>query len=1000
MPIGDLFGLLRKRQTTPDKYLASSVNVVGAGQHGAKRPDFSQQRGISSFRSWVYAAASINANAVAATPLRLYSMKDEIGSVSSRSVSRNRKAYLFGDAPGDQRPSTSVLRKSAMYGDDMREIVDHPILDLLNSANPYLNGFDLSVLRVLYGELTGNAYLHPVIDDASGVPIELWPLAPQHVEVIPDEDTFIRGYVYGVDSQRKQIFEPDEVIHFRRPNPGNLFYGMGKVEAAFGVIASNEALHQMDLSTFQNSARPDYAVVVKGTPTGDQLDRFQQQVEQRLRGTRKDGNFITVTGDVQFTPLNFPPKDIAGREEIVEEIAAVFGVPVSMLKANDPNLASATSGFAQWREGTVLPLVRMDEQELNQRLLGMFGLGEEYCLAYDNPVPSDLAFELQERQTAVAGGWRTPNEARLEEGREAIENEFADQLLVNGQPLGGAAQMGGGFLSMDEPEQEPKMEEPEMDVAFASSLIESLRSRTLSKYSVVKMLQGCGFSRAVAERMVEAEEKEIEKIHSMPGEPFRDCVERGVEVITAEGYDYDEAISMAEDQCSDKSCGCGTKTIEDIDVRWSLSPCGDDQYKCETKAIDDVDLQPTEEMAELAERGLRLREEHGRGGTEVGVARARDISNRSNLSPETISRMSSFFARHRVDLDAPAADPGHDEYPSAGVVAWLLWGGDPANPDEAGAAWADRKVVEIEGETEKVYEWPKSVRKYRLGIEGLPSDFARVKAEDGEPSADEDIREGEQKTPAMAIASTVSGGLAEVQKTLIAAIESGEIASIPGKASGSSRAAEIRKILKTLSGLEGKILDDLVASISKAAAGGGSAGIARVNELLSGAGSGRVGSQAVSEALAKAIQKRAGMIAKAVVQDTVKRFVGSLDLTFSIQGEVARLQSLGDLSPSRAETIARTESANAYHEGQIDAWKESGAVREKHFLKAPGACPFCVAVEKRYGERAKALPVDAPMVRGGETITANGKTLTPKFDSPGIVHPNCRCDFIPVIEGL
>jgi len=955
MPIGDLFGLLRKRQTTPEKYLASSVNVVGAGQHGAKRPDFSQQRGITSFRSWVYAAASINANAVAATPLRLYSAKDEIGRVSSRAVSRNRKAYLFGDAPGDQRPSTSVLRKAAMYGDEMREVVDHPILDLLNSANPYLNGFDLSVLRVLYGELTGNAYLHPVIDEATGVPIELWPLAPQHVEVIPDEDTFLRGYVYGVDAQHKQIFEPDEVIHFRRPNPGNLFYGMGKVEAAFGVIASNEALHQMDLSTFQNSARPDYAVVVKGTPTGDQLDRFQQQVEQRLRGTRKDGNFITVTGDVQFTPLNFPPKDIAGREEIVEEIAAVFGVPVSMLKANDPNLASAQTGFAQWREGTVLPLVRMDEQELNQRLLGMFGLDDDYCLAYDNPVPSDMAFDLQERQTAVSGGWRTPNEARLEEGREPIENEFADQLLIGGQPLGGAPPMGGGMLAIDEPEQVSMIEPPETDVAFASSLLESLRSRTLSQYSVVKMLQGCGFSRAVAERMVEAEEKAAEKIVS---------------------------------SCGDESCGC------------------------ETKAIDDVDLKPTEEMAELAERGLRLRKEHGRGGTEVGVARARDISNRSNLSPETISRMSSFFARHRVDLDAPAADPGHDEYPSAGVVAWLLWGGDPANPDEAGAAWADRKVAEIEGETEKVvekettkqaekvYEWPKSVRKYRLDIEGLPSDFARVKAEQGEPSADEDIREDEKKTPAMEISSTVSGGLAEVQKTLIAAIESGEIASVPGKAAGGSRATEIRKILKTLSGLEGKILDDLVASISKAAAGGGSAGMARVNELLSGAGSGRVGSPAVSEALAKAVQKRAGLIAKAVVQDTVKRFVGSLDLTFSIQGEVARLQSLGDLSPSRAETIARTESANAYHEGQIDAWKESGAVREKHFLKAPGACPFCDAVEKRYGERAKALAVDAPMVRGGETITANGKTLTPKFDSPGIVHPNCRCDFIPVIEGL
>ena len=63
--------------------------------------------------------------------------------------------------------------------------------------------------------------------------------------------------------------------------------------------------------------------------------------------------------------------------------------------------------------------------------------------------------------------------------------------------------------------------------------------------------------------------------------------------------------------------------------------------------------------------------------------------------------MASFFSRHRVDLDAPAADPSHEDYPSAGVVAWMLWGGDPANPDEAGAAWAERKLEEIEGQREK-----------------------------------------------------------------------------------------------------------------------------------------------------------------------------------------------------------------------------------------------------------------------------------------------------------
>ena len=73
---------------------------------------------------------------------------------------------------------------------------------------------------------------------------------------------------------------------------------MGKVEAAFGAVLSNEAVHQMDLSTFANSARPDYAVVVKGTPTGDQLDRFQQQVEERLKGTRKYATSSRCRGPV------------------------------------------------------------------------------------------------------------------------------------------------------------------------------------------------------------------------------------------------------------------------------------------------------------------------------------------------------------------------------------------------------------------------------------------------------------------------------------------------------------------------------------------------------------------------------------------------------------------------------------------------------------------------------------------------------------------------------
>jgi hypothetical protein len=102
-----------------------------------------------------------------------------------------------------------------------------------------------------------------------------------------------------------------------------------------------------------------------------------------------------------------------------------------------------------------------------------------------------------------------------------------------------------------------------------------------------------------------------------------------------------------------------------------------------------VDLEPTQEMAAEAERGLAWRDEYNRGGTEVGVARARDIANRRNLSPDTIGRMVSYFARHEVDKTGAGFQQGEPGYPSAGRIAWALWGGD------AGRAWAERKQAEL-----------------------------------------------------------------------------------------------------------------------------------------------------------------------------------------------------------------------------------------------------------------------------------------------------------------
>lgn len=105
---------------------------------------------------------------------------------------------------------------------------------------------------------------------------------------------------------------------------------------------------------------------------------------------------------------------------------------------------------------------------------------------------------------------------------------------------------------------------------------------------------------------------------------------------------------------------------------------------------EDIDLKPTASMAEEAERGLAWREEFGRGGTPVGVARARQLKNRQELSPDTVRRMVSYFARHEVDKQGEGFSAGEDGYPSAGRIAWALWGGD------VGQSWANAKDAQMD----------------------------------------------------------------------------------------------------------------------------------------------------------------------------------------------------------------------------------------------------------------------------------------------------------------
>ncbi len=113
-----------------------------------------------------------------------------------------------------------------------------------------------------------------------------------------------------------------------------------------------------------------------------------------------------------------------------------------------------------------------------------------------------------------------------------------------------------------------------------------------------------------------------------------------------------------------------------------------------------INQEPPAYMRASARRGLEYYAD-GQGGdglVERTIREARLMAD-GQVSDDKWIRIAAWIARHMNDLDAPDADPDSDGYPSAGVVAHLLWGSGPSKARaRAAMAYAEQVVERIRAE--------------------------------------------------------------------------------------------------------------------------------------------------------------------------------------------------------------------------------------------------------------------------------------------------------------
>jgi HK97 family phage portal protein len=159
---------------------------------------------------------------------------------------------------------------------------------------------------------------------------------------------------------------------------------------------------------------------------------------------------------------------------------------------------------------------------------------------------------------------------------------------------------------------------------------------------------------------------------------------------------------------------------------------------------------------------------------------------------------------------------------------------------------------------------------------------------------------------------------------------------------------------------------------------------------------------ASSPAVANALEKRQGQI-KSIITTTEKELRKTLtDGITSGESRSALIKRVRDGFDARfkADRVVRTETIWAHNEGTVIAWEQSGVVTAKKWdtVEDDRSCPYCLHMD------GKVLDLSSSYFEKGDSLTVkddNGNDITLKANYEDIkhppLHPNCRCQLIPIL---
>ncbi len=339
----------------------------------------------------------------------------------------------------------------------VEEVTTHPLLDLFQSVNPVHNSFDLWELTTLYQEVHGSAYWYLCFEGPLGTPSEIWIMPSQNMtpKRKPNSKNLVDYYEYRTGTA-SQEFKPDEIIHFRYPDPRDPYTsGLSPLRACFEQVALASDYTAFKKAKFENHAIPDVLVSPDEVVGEEERTRLENEWNSRFR-RGGSGRALFAENKMTVDVLNYSMGDMAALAEQganKEMIMNAFHVPVAFFSSST-NLANLQASQSQHAAQCIGPRIVRRDEKMNEQLIPLYDDSGRLFLATDNPEAPNPEQERITRQQDLTSCVRTINEVRADDGLPPVKwgdlPWMASTLVQPGQTPPTQDGQGGGSEPPDE----------------------------------------------------------------------------------------------------------------------------------------------------------------------------------------------------------------------------------------------------------------------------------------------------------------------------------------------------------------------------------------------------------------------------------------------------------------------------------------------------------------------------------------------------------------------